>query len=273
MSKEKVKEVEKNKAEDSKTKLKSILINTIIPTGVTLFTAFVLPEEIKRIRFLVLIAFVFIVVEIIVYYLIIVKLMKKNEKEYKLKSKLIYIAYWIAAAAIFYGSLVIGNKINPNNPVESTDHESIKILIEDKEAVETYYQLEGTTKTVFDPDWSVIPETSSESIEKTRINSRYGKIATVSGDYKTIFRDTFNGENNEEYATIDHVDLLEGIETIEEKAFYKCGKLQSISLPKSIRLIDDNAFVECDNLTLIVYKNSYAYDYCVENDLKYELTQ
>lgn len=152
-------------------------------------------------------------------------------------------------------------------------HESIKILIEDKKDVETYYQLEGTTKTVFGPDLSLIPETSSESIEKTRTNSRYGKIATVSGDYKTIYTDTFNGENHEEYATIDHVDLLEGIETIEEKAFYKCGKLQSISLPKSIKLIADNAFVECDNLTLIVYENSYAYDYCVENDLEYELAQ
>lgn len=272
MSKEKVKEAEENK-EESITKLKSFLTQTVIPTGATLFPAFLFQEEIKRIRFLVFIAFIFIVVEIIIYYLIIDKSLKEIKKQSKLKFILIYIGFWILAAILFYISLLIGSKFNPDNPRGSTDHESIIILIEDKEAVETYYQLEGTTKTVLGSDLSLIPETSSESIEKTRTNSRYGKIATVSGDYKTIFTDTFNGENNEEYATIDHVDLLEGVETIEEKAFYKCGKLQSISLPKSIKLIDDNAFVECDNLTLIVYENSYAFDYCVEKDLEYELAQ
>ena len=215
---------------------------------------------------------VWLVFLIVFFLLLYIKIIRKILTSAGQKTKrIILISYFLTAAAGigFFSYYIVYPRVK-----NKQGHEFINVTIEEVEPAETYYQSQGTTKVNFMPDGTNKPITSyDESIPIIRNNGRYGKIATVSGEYKTIYTDTFNCENKEKYSMIDHIDLSEGVETIEKRAFYKCGNLQSVLLPGSITSIDDKAFEDCDNMTLIVYEYSYAYDYCMKNNLKYELIQ
>jgi hypothetical protein len=56
---------------------------------------------------------------------------------------------------------------------------------------------------------------------------------------------------------------------IEDKAFSFCPFAESITVPESVSFIGENAFENCFNLTVYVYKDSYAASYCLDHDIPF----
>lgn len=75
-----------------------------------------------------------------------------------------------------------------------------------------------------------------------------------------------------ECENLEKINLPESLTSIGEKAFLDCNSLDSIFLPKSMTSIGEEAFSDCDSLTITVQRDSYAAEYCKENDLKYTFT-
>jgi hypothetical protein len=66
------------------------------------------------------------------------------------------------------------------------------------------------------------------------------------------------------------VTLPDGLKDIGEMAFFGCECLSALTIPGSVTSIGEYAFGNCaDDLTLTVQKDSYAEQYCRENDIKY----
>lgn len=63
------------------------------------------------------------------------------------------------------------------------------------------------------------------------------------------------------------VVLPDGIASIGREAFFQCKELESINLPDSIENIGLYAFKWDDKLVVQVNEGTYAYEYCVRNDL------
>jgi len=69
-----------------------------------------------------------------------------------------------------------------------------------------------------------------------------------------------------ENALLESVELPEGIERIESKAFAQC-LLRSVNLPQTLVFIADDAFEGSDELVAAVSWGSYAYRWCLDNDV------
>ena len=93
----------------------------------------------------------------------------------------------------------------------------------------------------------------------------YPNYCVIRGNVKSIGRSTFR--NNKRFGLIV---ISEGVETIEEYAFLNAS-IKEIGLPHSIKKINKNAFSK--NITLFVYKDSYAEKYAIRNGFKYEYYQ
>lgn len=65
-------------------------------------------------------------------------------------------------------------------------------------------------------------------------------------------------------------EMPEGVEVINQNAFYKCSGLEKIVLPKSLKMIEDRAFFKCKNLEDIAIPNGVttigedSFSYCVK---------
>lgn len=72
---------------------------------------------------------------------------------------------------------------------------------------------------------------------------------------------------------LDHVELNEGLRSIESGAFASCKLSEIVVLPKSLTYIGWNAFAGVDNLKLKVYENSYAHTWAKKygDELTYEV--
>ena len=70
--------------------------------------------------------------------------------------------------------------------------------------------------------------------------------------------------------SLEELALPEGILSIGDRAFAGSG-LRDIILPLSLEEIGQDAFRDCKNLTIHVYRNSYAQEYCEQSGLPYEL--
>lgn len=57
--------------------------------------------------------------------------------------------------------------------------------------------------------------------------------------------------------------------SIGDLAFLWCSSLTSITIPDSVTSIGEFAFYACSSLTVAVCRNSYAEQYCKENEIKY----
>ena len=69
-------------------------------------------------------------------------------------------------------------------------------------------------------------------------------------------------------SSLADITIPEGVTKIGSKAFYGCGNMTAISLPESISDIPSHVFDGCPKLTASVVKDSYANQYCVDNNIR-----
>ena len=70
--------------------------------------------------------------------------------------------------------------------------------------------------------------------------------------------------------SLTSLDIPDSITAIGHHAFAGCSSLVSISIPHSVASIGDSIFAYCSSLkTITVPRNSYAAQYCKENNLPY----
>ena len=60
-----------------------------------------------------------------------------------------------------------------------------------------------------------------------------------------------------------------GAESIGVRAFYSCAELCSVSVPETVAYIGEEAFAECPKLVVTVAEDSYALQYCIQQQLPY----
>lgn len=75
-----------------------------------------------------------------------------------------------------------------------------------------------------------------------------------------------------------YVKLCEGVAEIDVAAFYNCGNLETIELPRSLEkappcTMSESPFWNCIKLTAIAHKGSYAEKYCEENKIIYKYAE
>ena len=63
--------------------------------------------------------------------------------------------------------------------------------------------------------------------------------------------------------------IPQGILLIGNHAFSLCSNLTNVTIPKSVVSIGADAFNKCQNIMLTVTRDSYAAQYCKENNLNY----
>ena len=68
---------------------------------------------------------------------------------------------------------------------------------------------------------------------------------------------------------ITSVVLPDSVEVVGEEAFYKCDELEELRLGAGITRIEENAIPY--GVTLVVDADSYAEEWCRENDRKYKV--
>ena len=69
----------------------------------------------------------------------------------------------------------------------------------------------------------------------------------------------------------DSYAIKDGTTVIANHAFYDCENLTSVTMPKSVTGIGETAFLNVNvNFVLNCYYGSYAYQYALENDIKYK---
>ncbi|MCL2813959.1 MAG: leucine-rich repeat protein [Oscillospiraceae bacterium] len=68
-------------------------------------------------------------------------------------------------------------------------------------------------------------------------------------------------------SSLTEVTIREGVETIDSYAFAYCGNLSEISIPASVTSIYSYAFYDCGYFVIRTLKNSYAYQYAINNGI------
>lgn len=72
-------------------------------------------------------------------------------------------------------------------------------------------------------------------------------------------------------SSLETIEIPSTVESIGSFAFSDCSSLKALTIPKATTSIASNAFRNCPNLTLYVYKDSYAHQFAVEKSIKYEI--
>ena len=72
-------------------------------------------------------------------------------------------------------------------------------------------------------------------------------------------------------SSLTSIELPEGVTSIGDYAFFGCSSLTSIELPEGVTSIENYAFMGCSNLIIYCKEGSYAQQYAIKNELKYEL--
>lgn len=68
---------------------------------------------------------------------------------------------------------------------------------------------------------------------------------------------------------LESIAIPESMIKIGKGIFQFCSKLTSITIPKNVNSIGQYAFMNCDNLTVTVWRDSYAAQYCKENNVRF----
>ena len=70
---------------------------------------------------------------------------------------------------------------------------------------------------------------------------------------------------------LKHIEIPENVTTLEYEAFRGCYNLKSIILKDNISSINIQVFYSCGNLTIYGNKGSYAEEYAIDNNIKFDL--
>lgn len=179
----------------------------------------------------------------------------------------------------------------------SGENESIKYKIENGEAIVQSVPNKSTvTKIVIPDEYEGVPVTKIADFAAT--NLEYVTEFYIGKNVKEI--DTWALENNqhiaeykvdeanEYFCSIDGViytkdmktivffppakegeyEILDGVETIRTKAFYKCGKVTKITLPETVKSIEEKVFFRCGEMAEINLPSNLefigkdAFSYC-----------
>ena len=70
---------------------------------------------------------------------------------------------------------------------------------------------------------------------------------------------------------LERLELPDGLLHIGRRAFYDCRSLRQIRIPASVGFIGEEAFGNCPNAVLLVERDSYAEQYCRDNNLPYKI--
>lgn len=73
----------------------------------------------------------------------------------------------------------------------------------------------------------------------------------------------------ERCSSLTNVMIPDSVTSIGDYVFSGCSSLTSITIPGSVNTIGKNTFYDCPNLTITVPRNSYAAQYCKDNNLSY----
>ena len=90
-----------------------------------------------------------------------------------------------------------------------------------------------------------------------------GKNIIIPYGYTSIFDAAFYY-----CANLKSVMIPDSVAIIEMCAFWNCKNLVKITVPDSVTAISRDAFKGCDKAVIYCSGNSYAYKYCMENDIK-----
>lgn len=66
------------------------------------------------------------------------------------------------------------------------------------------------------------------------------------------------------------VSLPDTINSIGEESFAQCPNLSTMYINANVEYIGDDAFKDSDNLVALVDEKSYAYNYCLTNDMQFQ---
>ena len=179
----------------------------------------------------------------------------------------------------------------------SGSNESIKFKIEDGEAIVTGVPNKSTvTKIVIPDEYEGVPVTkiadfaaqNLEYVNKFIIGKNVKEIGTWALENNQHIAEYTVDENNEYFCSVDGViytkdmktviffppakdgdyKVLDTVETIRTKAFYKCTKITSITLPQTVKEIQEKAFFRCEAMETINLPNTLtligkdAFTYC-----------
>lgn len=72
-------------------------------------------------------------------------------------------------------------------------------------------------------------------------------------------------------SSLETIEIPSTVESIGSFAFSDCSSLKALTIPKATTSIANNAFRNCPNLTLYVYKDSYAHQFAVEKSINFEV--
>ena len=67
------------------------------------------------------------------------------------------------------------------------------------------------------------------------------------------------------------ITISDSVTSIGNWAFRDCTGLTSVTIPNSVTNISDYAFSNCNNVYLLVYKNSFAEQYAISNNINYSI--
>ena len=179
----------------------------------------------------------------------------------------------------------------------SGSNESIKFKIEDGEAIVTGVPNKSTvTKIVIPDEYEGVPVTkiadfaaqNLEYVNEFIIGKNVNEIGTWALENNQHIAEYTVDENNQHFCSVDGViytkdmktvvffppakdgdyKVLDTVETIRTKAFYKCTKITSITLPQTVKEIQEKAFFRCEAMETINLPNTLtligkdAFTYC-----------
>jgi len=94
-------------------------------------------------------------------------------------------------------------------------------------------------------------------------------ISTANGVTVEALSSIIKESAYENCGNLSHFELPPEIVAIGDYAFRNCSSLTSLVIPNRVLYIGKDAFEGCTNLTLVVGRDSYAWWYCVENQIPY----
>lgn len=130
---------------------------------------------------------------------------------------------------------------------------------------------EGVT-TIEEGAFSGCSSLASVTIPESITNINNGVFAGCSSLTTITIPDTVTGFGSSAFSgcsSLTNITIPESVTDIGYAAFSGCTSLTTITLPESVTTIGNKAFDKCISLTVTVSKDSYAAQYCKDNQIRY----